>query len=265
MIKNIQTNLTYYGVADAKCVIEKVEHGNLERRQTNNSEEYLVTVHNGRPFRDKFTLDNQGFEFVDHNTRVRDFHDPNELKSIYYPEMEQLIKKSTGASKVLVFDHTLRAGDRKERAKRHSREPVHRVHNDNTEWSGPQRLRDILPDEADNLLKNRFSIIQTWRAIRNPIEADPLAICDATSLLPTDLISPDRGGGTYQVTYNTNHLWYYFPRMARNEILIFKGYDSKIDGCARFTAHTSFNDPTSPPNANPRESIEIRTLAFYDS
>ena len=73
----------------------------------------------------------------------------------------------------------------------------------------------------------------------------------------------NRIGETYQVSYNSNHYWYYFPKMTRDEVLIFKVYDSEKDGRARFTAHTSFSDPTSPPNAKPRESIEIRTLAFF--
>jgi hypothetical protein len=62
--------------------------------------------------------------------------------------------------------------------------------------------------------------------------------------------------------YNPKHRWYYFPRMERNEMILLKGYDSKDDGRARFTAHTSFDDPNSPPNAAPRESIEVRALVF---
>jgi hypothetical protein len=108
-----------------------------------------------------------------------------------------------------------------------------------------------------------------WRAIRLPIQSNPLAIADARSLASGDLIAaerryPDRVGETYQIAYNPDHDWYYFPAMRRNEALVFKVYDSKKDGRARFTAHTSFDDPTSPAGAAPRESIEIRTLAFFD-
>ena len=269
MTESIKANLTYSVDTGVKPVNETMEQGNLERKYTGVFKKHAVTVHNGRPLRDKFVLDEHGFRFVDQPTRVRNFHDPDELKSVYYPEMEQLVKDASGASRVVVFDHTIRAGDKNEREKRQLREPVHRVHNDYTEWSGPQRVRDILPDEAGNLLKYRFAVIQTWRSIRNRIEADPLAICEASTLLAKDLILterryPDRVGETYQVAYNSNHRWYYFPMMARNEVLVFKVYDSQTNGGARFTAHTSFTDPTSPPNAKPRESIEIRTLAFFD-
>jgi hypothetical protein len=145
---------------------------------------------------------------------------------------------------------------------------VRRVHNDYTEWSGPQRVRDVLPDEADALLAGRFAIIQVWRPIRHPVETDPLGICDARSVAEKDFIIseriyPNRVGQTYAVGYNPQHDWYWFPRMRRDEALVFKVFDSAKDGRARWTAHSAFEDPTSPPNARPRESIEIRTLAFF--
>jgi hypothetical protein len=129
-------------------------------------------------------------------------------------------------------------------------------------------VRDLLPDEADELLKRRFAIIQVWRPIRRPVESFPLAIADARSMSPDDFVIserryPDRVGQTYAITYNPGHRWYYFPNMRREEALVFKVFDSETDGRARWTAHTAFDDPTSPPNARPRESIEIRTLAFF--
>jgi hypothetical protein len=85
---------------------------------------------------------------------------------------------------------------------------------------------------------------------------------------PDDLVIserryPNRVGQTYAITYNPNHKWYWFPRMRREEAIVFKVFDSLKDGRARWTAHIAFDDPTSPPNARPRESIEIRTLAFF--
>jgi len=182
--------------------------------------------------------------------------------------MEALVKTESGASRVVVFDHTLRTADDEQREARKIREVVRRVHNDYTEWSGPQRVRDLLPDEADDLLQRRFAIVQVWRPIRHPVESFPLAICDARSISPDDfLVSerryPNRIGQTYAITFNPEHRWYYLPRMRREEALVFKVYDSAKDGRARWSAHTAFEDPTSPPNARPRESIEIRTLAFF--
>jgi hypothetical protein len=227
-----------------------------------------VVMHNGRPYAKDFVLDRDGFRFVRHDTKVADFYDESEIKRVYYPEMEALIKAESGAKRVVVFDHTLRTADHDLRETKKIREVVRRVHNDYTEWSGPQRVRDLLPEEADELLQGRFAIIQVWRPIRHPVETDPLGICDAHTLSPDNLVIserryPNRVGQTYAITYNAAHKWFWFPRMRREEALVFKVYDSLKDGRARWTAHTAFDDPTTPPNARPRESIEIRTLAFF--
>jgi len=227
-----------------------------------------VTFHNGRLEADRFTLDREGFRFIRHHTKVADFHDGDEVRRVYYPEMEALVKAESGAGRVVVFDHTLRTADDDEREARKIREVVLRVHNDYTEWSAPQRVRDLLPQEADALLQRRFAIVQVWRPIRCPVETFPLGICDAQSVSEQDFVVserryPNRVGQTYAVTYNPEHRWYWFPLMRREEALVFKVYDSLQDGRARWTAHTAFGDPTAPPHARPRESIEIRTLAFF--
>jgi hypothetical protein len=242
--------------------------GSTDIRTASPSDPRRVAMHNGRLEADSFTLDRNGFRFVRHDTKVIDFDDANELRRVYYPEMEALVKAETGAKRVVVFDHTLRTADEDDRQARKLREVVQRVHNDYTEWSGQQRVRDLLPDEAEELLKRRFAIVQVWRPIRHPVETFPLAICDARSVAPDDLVVserryPNRIGQTYAVTYNPDHRWYWFPLMRREEALVFKVYDSLQDGRARFTAHTAFDDPTAPAGARPRESIEIRTLAFF--
>jgi hypothetical protein len=264
----ITAALSYAVDTGEKPVNETFGPGNIRTRNTGRKEQQAVEIRDGRPLAGEFSLDVHGFAFVRHPTRVRDFFDPGELKAVYYPEVEQLIKDVSGAARVVVFDHTLRSGDGDEREAKLVREPVLSVHNDYTDWSGPQRVREILPDEADRLLAHRFAIIQVWRAINRPIQSSPLAIADARSLAPADLIAaerryPHRVGETYQVRYNPAHRWFYFPEMRRDEALVFKVYDSAQDGRARFTAHTSFVDPTSPPNAPPRQSIEVRTFAFF--
>jgi hypothetical protein len=164
----------------------------------------------------------------------------------------------------------LRSGDETERETKLIREPVLSAHNDYTEWSGPNRVREVLPDEADALLAGRFAIIQVWRAINQPIQSNPLALADAKSVHSDDLLVaerryPHRVGQTYRLKFSPEHRWYYFPEMRRDEALVFKVYDSEKDGRARFTPHTSFDDPTSPPHAPPRQSIEVRAFAFFAS
>ncbi len=227
-----------------------------------------VVIHNGRPHAGEFALERDGFRFIRHDTKMADFYDEDEIRRVYYPEMDALIKAESGCRRVHVFDHTLRTADDDVRESKKIREVVRRVHNDYTEKSGPQRVRDLLPAEADELLKRRFAIIQVWRPIRYPVETFPLAIADARSLSPQNLViserrAAERIGQTYAITYNPAHQWYWFPQMRRDEALVFKTYESMTDGRARWTAHTAFEDPNAPPNARPRESIEIRAFAFF--
>ena len=268
MIQEITAGIPYTVDTGEKLVNETFGPNNIRRRKTGTDELKQMTVRNGRLAADRLSLDQEGFVFTEHNTKVTDFFDSKQLESVYYPEVEQLIKKVSGASRVVIFDHTLRSGDQAEREEKLIREPVLSAHNDYTEWSGPNRLREILPDEAEALLAHRFAIIQVWRAINQPIQSNPLALADAKSVAMEDLIVaerryPHRVGQTYRLKYNPRHCWFYFPEMRRNEAVVFKVYDSERDGRARFTPHTSFQDSTSPPNAPPRQSIEVRAFAFF--
>ena len=266
-VPEIEATLNYL-VNDGVKIFTEASGGGAPDKRGGTTDPRRVAIRNGRPHAEEFVLDREGFRFVPHDTRVSDFFDEDEIRRVYYPEMEALVKAESGASRVVIFDHTLRTADDAVREARKIREVVPRVHNDYTEWSGPQRVRDLLPDEAEALLQRRFAIIQVWRPIRLPVESFPLGICDARTLSTDDLVIserryPNRIGQTYAITYNPAQHWYWFPRMRRDEAIVFKVYDSLKDGRARWTAHTAFDDPTAPPNARPRESIEIRTLAFF--
>jgi len=251
-----------------KLVNETFGPNNIRRKTAGTEEVFAVEVADGRPLRDKFSLDENGFVFVEHKSAVRDFFDKAELERVYYGEVQALIQKISGAKRVHVFDHTLRSGDEAEREARLVREPVLSAHNDYTEWSGPNRVRELMGEEAEAVLQRRFAIVQVWRAINKPIQTNPLAIADAKSIAPEDLLIaerryPHRVGQTYRLKYSPRHRWFYFPQMRRDEALVFKVYDSQKDGRARFTPHTSFDDPFTPPGAPPRQSIEARALAFF--
>ncbi|MEH2409327.1 CmcJ/NvfI family oxidoreductase [Nostoc sp.] len=233
---------------------------------------HKLPIYNARSVSEKILLDRQGFAFTEHHSRVRDFYDKEEVHRIYYLEAEQLLKEVTGAAKVVIFDHTLRNAGQSKPGENNIKEPAKRVHNDFTAKSGYTRARLELAargiDDIDTLLQRRFAIINLWRAIAKPIQESPLAVCDAQSIAPTDfvagdLVYRDRVGETYGVTYNPEHKWFYFPQMHRDEALFIKCFDSAEDGRARFAAHTAFEDPTSPADAPPRESIELRTFVFY--
>ena len=265
----IKSNIVYSVDTGDKSINETLGQGNMSRIVVGTFKEHLVLITDGRHLRHQLSNEITGFELLDHETKVSDFYDIDEVKSIYYEEVNSLIMQVTSAKKVVIFDHTLRSGDEAARNTKKIREPVLSVHNDYTEWSGPQRVREIMPmQESDKLLKKRFSIIQVWRPINGPIKSNPLAICDARSVEQKDFIKterryPNRTGETYRLSYNPNHKWYYFPNMKQDEVIVFKVYDSSRDGRARFTPHTSFEDPNTPPDSPPRESIEVRALVFY--
>ena len=248
-------------------IVDWPEMEHLSNLPTYESKE--VTIRDGRPLRDTFKLDTHGFAFVDHPTKVQNFTEEAQRKDIYDAEIADLIKKHSGASEVLVFDHTLRIGDEATRTAVNARAPVRGVHNDYTENSAPKRLRDVLgAEEAEKRMQKRFAIIQVWRPIRGNVYADPLAISDGRSIPREGFILQqrryrDRTAETYHISYNPAHEWFYFPEMTRDEAMVFKVFDSNTN-VTEFTAHTAFEDPNTAANAPARESIETRTFAFWD-
>ena len=236
--------------------------------RTGRTVKHEVPVIDGRAIAGQLSLDVQGFLLAPHASVVRNFYDEGEVKRVYYPEMERLVREITGAARVLTFDHNVRNGSKEMRAKLGVREPVRFAHNDYTLKSGPQRVRELYGDaQAERLLKHRYVFINVWRPIRGPVEQSPLAVCDARSMkqddfVATDLVYRDRTGEVYSVRHSPEHRWYYFSRMRPDEVLLLKCFDSD-PGRTRYTAHSAFEDPATPPAAAPRESIEARTIAFF--
>ncbi|MBS7813726.1 CmcJ/NvfI family oxidoreductase [Roseococcus pinisoli] len=226
-----------------------------------------VLVENGRHRQHEFTLDGHGFALIDAPSKVPDLYDEAAIRRDYYPEVASILRAHLGASRVVVFDHNIRNAARAA-ADAALREPAKRVHNDYTYASAPQRLRDLLPEEADRLLAGRFAIVNLWRPLK-PVQESPLALAEWSSiaeedLVPTSLVYADRVGETFSVRHSPRHAWVYFPYQLPNEALLIKCYDSATDGRARLSFHGAFDDPSSPPDAPPRESIEARTLVFWD-
>jgi hypothetical protein len=241
-----------------------------EPKSTALPEPHNVPIFDGRLIADQFSLDREGFALVKHPTAVKNYYDEKEVRRVYYPAVEAFLKATLKADRVLIFDHTVRkrvagAPDVRDGT---PRQPATRVHVDQTDLSGRNRVFEHLPEEANELVKGRVQVINLWRPIRGPLRDAPLAMCDGQSVKPgdlvaSDLIYPNRQGETYSVKYNANHRWFYFPEMTSDEALLLKCYDSATDGRTRFAPHTAFIDPTTPADAEPRESIEIRTLVFH--
>jgi hypothetical protein len=230
---------------------------------------HTVAIRDLRPNEGAPTLDREGFAVVRRAASERRFLDEDAIVGGYYAESERLLKDVTGADRVFIFDHTIRRRLPGQEDRRGGpRQPVARVHVDQTVRSGAERVRRHLGDEADALLRGRVQVVNLWRPIRGPVLDRPLAICDARSvdpgdLIATDLIYPDHVGETYSVAFNPSHRWFYLSEMHTDEALLLKCYDSETDGRARFAPHTAFVDPSVPDDVPPRESIELRALLFH--
>lgn len=260
-------NYTSSKDGESEWYIHNPEPGIAEREPQ--LEPHSVRIYSARSTSAEFSIDKAGFQLTPFKSDVTDFHNEEDVRTGYYPETEELVKRLTGASRVLAFDHNLRSTEFTDESEV-LRQPSASVHGDYTVTSAPRRVGQLLPaSQAEDLLKKRFAFINVWKPVGHQVEDNPLVLCDARSVIAEDFVRtalryPGRNGEIYTFRYNPNHRWYYFPRMQPDEALLIKCFDSKTDGRARFVPHTSFDDPTSPPDARPRVSIEIRTVAFFD-
>ena len=271
-VASVRTPLSYIVPQDTKPVFHSAALTGGAVEQFFETEDHTVQISDMRPFADTLSIDREGFALLGHRTAVEDLYDDVAVEQIYTPEIEALLRREFGASRVVVFDATRRSDDGEGAPNRDGlRGPAGRVHVDYTAKSGPQRVKDLLGTaEAARLAETGARIVQVnvWRPIRGPVERSPLALADASSVAPADLIAtdqvfPDRVGEIYNLAYDPGQRWYYAPRMTPDEVLLIKGWDSLEDGRARFTPHSAFNLPDSA-DAAPRESIEVRTLVVIE-
>jgi len=255
-----RTEIYFYDTEDAKGIHEP---GDDPRE---------MEVHDGWHRANSFSYDKEGFALQDFKTEFDKWEAEDVVREKFYPEIVEFLKTTTGAKRVLVFDHTIRT--KKNEAKKLTQEsntsqraPVMLVHCDYTAESGPLRVRQLLADEAEDLLSRRVAFLNVWKPL-NVVEERPLAMCDVTSSPPEDFFKlylryRDRVGENYLMRHSPNHKWWYFPKMTPDKVIILKTFDSETDGRARFVGHSAFEDPTSAADAAPRESVEIRTIAFF--
>jgi hypothetical protein len=218
----------------------------------------------------EYTLDKDAFKVVSNvpESAERDFTDDESIKKNYYPEVENLLLDHVpGSNKIFLFDHTIRRSNPNAH-----RAPVTRVHIDQTVKSATQRVHNHLPEEAEKLLQGRYRIINIWRPLNGPVQANPLAFASSASLKDDDLIPvehryPDRTGETAGIRFNEGQKWHYLSGMRNDERLFLECFDSEslkpgttVQGGR--VPHTAFVDPRTAENAVGRESIEVRALVF---
>eukprot|EP01084_Bolivina_argentea_P140014 246253_1 len=236
----------------------------------------MTTVRNGRNV--GITYGQHGFQLVSQTTKLttKDFYcnDNEIIQKIYYKELENRVREITGAEYVKCMHHIVRcAGTPPKYAKIKAQKPAHAAHTDYSSGSAFKTFKAEKPKDP-KYLKGRFAVINVWRNISdtNVIKNDHLAMCDGRSVDAPDDFLPYHyiADGYKSESYYLNgarvfkYKWYYFPEMAKNEMLIFKQYDSDYNVKARYAFHTAINDPTAPKkNCPSRESIETRLIAFF--
>lgn len=244
--------------------------------ESGNYEAVPIPIADARAGLPASSIHGSGFELWDAPSRVRDFLDEEQVKSVYYQEMAELALAVTGGNRAYVFDHVVRRREKDRRSVTFGRKDVDgrpavngRIHNDYTENSGRRRLEMEVTDPDVRASVRRHVIVNIWRSIAGPVRDTPLAVCDARSIAVGDLVAgelryPGRVGEIYHARYSDRHQWYYFSQMDRHEALIFKQYDSLISGVARFVPHAAFDLPEIPPGTPLRESVEARCLVTFD-
>ncbi|KAK7540283.1 hypothetical protein IWX49DRAFT_601252 [Phyllosticta citricarpa] len=239
---------------------------------------YKVFVSDCRPVKDTFNLDDHAFTFVDDAEggrpeilkAIRDI-ETETIKRDYYAAVEALVKRKTGAHKVIIFNHSIRKRDPAEGffGSPGKQQPGRTVHCDQTPKGAIRRARQYAGDEAEDLLKGRFRIINVWRPINCPVQDWPLATMDGSSLDEKNLHATDLWkhqweelGSTYNISHGPGQKWYYLGGQRPDEALLIKIYDNKPDVAAKLCPHCAFEHPETKPDAPRRESIEVRCLVF---
>jgi hypothetical protein len=228
---------------------------------------YTVPIHDLRDAALRPSLDDNGFSFVHAPTATRDFFDHIAISEHYFAECEAVVRDATGARHVHAFDYNLRDKLLARQPGSGVSEPVRFVHNDYTEKSAPQRVRDLFAGGAPG--GGRFVFINLWRPVAVAAIDVPLAVCDAASIAREDFVATDlryaqRTGEVYSARFHARHRWFYQSALQPDEALLLKCFDSSPQIAARYTAHCAFHDPSAPAGSPPRRSIEVRTVAFFD-
>ncbi|KAH8803033.1 hypothetical protein F5884DRAFT_804205 [Xylogone sp. PMI_703] len=272
--RDVTTTLNYFKDAEDGSAPQPIIIGRPETYY-GTCEVYPVTVRDIRGSEYKYTLDTTGFRVVEHESKEREFTNIEQIKKLYFPEVEDLLKRVTGASKVLIFDYAVRGAAVPPREDTHLGAakslpsisgPLRQVHIDQSYRGATDRLRNEIPSEADVLLLGRYQIINVWRPIKT-IFRDPLGVADARSvqedeLVPIRVIFPNREGERFIVRGSKEHKWYYIFGQTPREVMLIKCFDSKTDGRPRRTPHSAFVSEDFVDKET-RESIEVRAFVFH--
>jgi hypothetical protein len=289
-VRTVDAAITY--VADGSFVNRRFVAPGVEHN-TGRYETHPVLIRDARSIQDQFKLDVHGFVLARHPSHVRDFFDREEVDRVYPNEVAHIVKALTGATRVALQGWMIRtSGD----LSRHLRQAAGYTHKGGVQPPAAEAHVDFTPERADRLARDlyqktfpdgkgysRFIASSLWRCFSAPPQDCPLALCDARSVdvregvpntlhivdrLPAEevMLGPmpneDQALAAAIFRYNPEHRWWYFSNMTRDEVVLLKFHDSDRSRALR-VPHTAFRD-TSFPDARPRESIELRSVAYFE-
>ena len=265
MSGNISADVSYL-VQNGKVPGWTMRENGLPAIHHGDHADYKVEISDGRALGLGAWHDLSGFGIQDFRSRVTDFYDDELVRSVYYREVEAHLKEVTGADLAIAFDHGIR-NDANEPGQA---PPAAHVHVDFSTPAAVRRVRSVVGGKvAEKLLKSRFALYNAWKPIEVPALSSQLALLDPGSIAAGDLVPAaihyaGRSGEVLETHFNQDHKWVYFSEMSPEEILIFRNYDSGIDGTTSAVPHTAFVPPNVPVDSPRRRSIELRALLFFD-
>ncbi|KAL4071857.1 hypothetical protein J3A83DRAFT_2923928 [Scleroderma citrinum] len=230
---------------------------------------HTVQIKDVRGREDHYTLDTAGCQYYRHPAKYTTFLNDEEIKDEYYPESMELIKRLTGATRVIIYTYVIRRGRpaSSDDTVKH-KTPARLVHADQTMADAHAIVRRYLsPSDAETIIQGRFQTISFWRPISYPVVDWPLALCDFRSinaerdLVAMSVIHHDHEDESYCAKYNPEHQWIYKSAMEPEDLLIIKTFDSVQGGSVAL--HTAFQDPMTPEDAPYRQSIELRAILYF--
>jgi len=247
-------------------------YANDHSRDVLNLEPHVVPITDVRNAQTPPTLWREGFALVPHVSMVRDFRNQEEVTRLHPDEIRGLLQRLTGADEVVVTGPgVLRFAERSaDSGKLDNSRPARFVHIDISDTTA-QAFADRSAPQGRGKIR-RFAHYNVWRALSTPPQDTPLAVCDARSIAPEDLVAadavfdkpgqPEWSFEGLTIRYNPAHRWVYFSNMTRDEALVFKTNDSDPEQ-PHNVPHSAFDDPSCPADVPPRSSIEMRAIAYW--
>jgi len=233
-----------------------------------------IRIEDARLRAEQPSLAREGFGLFPHRSAVADFSNQDEVARFYPREIEQFVLDLSGADHVAIFDRgVLRFNehDLPESSRFHIMRPAHLVHIDISDATATVLKESWQPRENGRSVR-RYAHYNVWRVFTPPPQDIPLAVCDARSVSTSDLVDadlitdapgkPESSIVLVLLRYNPHHRWWYYSKMGRDEVLVFKSYDSDPDQPGQ-VPHSAFKNPACPPGIASRASIEMRATAFW--